>query len=266
MMKSRIKKDFILFFLLPFLFFLLPAIHTMSNRNNNLHNNPHLELPPPPQQMPQPPPPQSRREEQIASVYPKLPSQDDLPSYSPYNLSSPSSPQPPQQFMPQPQPQLYIVQSPQSPPQQYNQVTGPCNHYQQPPPPPQQQQRPTYYGSMAAPNISSPAPIPPQQQNGNQPPLVIQPLTALKTKSDLVECPHCHQLVYTVLDYDAGLCTGISIAGLCLAGVQNGLCLLPFLLPWMKDVTHQCPSCKERIATFTRLERDTRIYAPPVGL
>jgi hypothetical protein len=224
----------------------------MSNRNNNLHNNPHLELPP--QQVVQPP--QPRREEQIASVYPKIPSQDDLPSYSPYAMPSSSQPQ---QYMQQPQPQHYI-QLPQSPQPQYNNQVGPCIHH------PQQQQQPTmYYGSIPAPNISSPAPIP-QQQTSSQQPFVVHPITGLRTKSELIECPHCHQLVYTVLDYDAGLCTGISIAGLCLAGLNNGLCLLPWLFPWTKDVTHQCPSCKERVATFTRLERDTRVYAPPVGL
>ncbi|KAI9363792.1 LITAF-like zinc ribbon domain-containing protein [Pilaira anomala] len=168
---------------------------------SNLHNNPHLELPPAPparqqQQQPQP-------QYQIASVYPQLPSQDELPSYSPYPSPQYSQPQP----------------------QQYNKQ-------------------------------HMPAPIQPQnsQQIAN-----IVPVNELKTKSELVECPHCRQLVYTTLDYDAGLCTGLSIAGLFLAGCNNGLCLLPWLFPWTKDVSHQCPSCRERIATFTRLERDTRI-------
>ncbi|KAI7888003.1 LPS-induced tumor necrosis factor alpha factor, partial [Mucor mucedo] len=88
----------------------------------------------------------------------------------------------------------------------------------------------------------------------------VEPINGLRTESELVECPHCRQLVYTVIDYDAGVCTGLSIAGLFLAGCGNGLCLLPYLFPWTKDVTHQCPSCKEKIATFTRLERDTRVH------
>ncbi|KAI8051387.1 LITAF-like zinc ribbon domain-containing protein [Gilbertella persicaria] len=88
---------------------------------------------------------------------------------------------------------------------------------------------------------------------------VTQSISTLKADAALVQCPHCRQLVYTVLDYDAGLCTGLSVVGLFMAGFHAGGCLIPFLFPWTKDVTHHCPSCKQKIATFTRLERDTRL-------
>ncbi|KAG2199891.1 hypothetical protein INT46_009831 [Mucor plumbeus] len=226
---------------------------------SNLHNNPHLELPPPQhpsspnhQQSPQP----YQQQQQIASVYPKLPSQDELPPSYSATSSYTNMPQAPyQQYIPNQQ-------------QQQQQQSYPYPQYQPPsnPLPAQNQQlngvRPpvTYYGSMAPPNISNP----PQQQV--QPQHTIQPLASLKTTSDLVQCPHCRQLVYTVLDYDSGLCTGLSVAGLFLAGCHSGGCLIPFVFPWTKDVTHHCPSCKEKIATFTRLERDTRLTAAPVGL
>jgi hypothetical protein len=72
--------------------------------------------------------------------------------------------------------------------------------------------------------------------------------------------------VYTVLDYDAGVCTAVSIGGLFLAGCHNGLCLLPWLFPWTKDVTHECPSCLQKIAKYSRLERDVRLLVPPPHL
>lgn len=238
---------------------------------SNLHNNPHLELPPASparQQQQQQPQPQHH----IAPVYPQLPSQDELPSYSPYPSPQYSQPQPQQYNKQQYNQQQYNSQYSQqqqqysSQQQHYSPQQQQYNYQQQQynmPQPPQQffnqppvQQQPAYYGSMAAPNVSMPAPIQPQnsQQIAN-----VVPVNELKTKSELVECPHCGQLVYTTLDYDAGLCTGLSIAGLFLAGCNNGLCLLPWLFPWTKDVSHQCPSCREKIATFTRLERDTRI-------
>lgn len=214
---------------------------------SNLHNNPHLELPPA----------QSSQQQHIASVYPKLPSQDELPSYTPYPTQQPQkcdqqpqyNQQPPYIQQPQYNQQPQYIQQPQ-----YNQQQPQyCNH-------PPTQQQPMFYGSVAAPNVSMPTPIQPQN---SQQPLNVEPINGLRTKSELVECPHCRQLVYTVLDYDAGVCTGLSIAGLFLAGCSNGLCLLPWLFPWTKDVTHQCPSCKEKIATFTRLERDTRVHSRP---
>ncbi|CAO3655048.1 unnamed protein product [Mucor hiemalis] len=224
---------------------------------SNLHNNPHLELPPPGspqyeriqyQRLPQ----QQQQDHFVPSMYPKIPSQDEPPSYS----------------MPQPS-SSSLQQHPQGPPPQYQ----PYPVYQQQPA--QQQQQPIqqqpvqqqplriphspFYGSIQPPSVSSPAPVPDQNY-------VIQPLETLKTSSKLVQCPHCRQLVYTVLDYDAGVCTALSMGGLFLAGCNNGLCFLPALFPWSKDVTHECPSCKKKIAKFTRLERDTRVLAPPPGL
>ncbi|CEP12627.1 hypothetical protein [Parasitella parasitica] len=237
---------------------------------SNLRYNPHLELPPPspPQQQQHPPSPNYQQSQQpqphqqqqqhIPSVYPKLPTQDDLPpSYSASSHSYTSMPQPSYpQYIPNQQ------QQHQQQPYSYPQYQPPPSNL---PPVPQNQQpngiRPPvmYYGSMAPPNVSNP----PQQVQSQH---TIQPINSLRTTSELVQCPHCQQLVQTVLDYDSGLCTGLSVAGLFLAGCHSGGCLIPFIFPWTKDVTHHCPSCKEKIATFTRLERDTRVTAPPVGL
>ncbi|KAF1802778.1 LITAF-like zinc ribbon domain-containing protein [Mucor lusitanicus] len=228
---------------------------------SNLHNNPHLELPPPQPSSPHRPQlPQQQPQQHIASVYPKLPSQDDLPPS--YSVSSPSYTNMPQAPYPQ-----------YSPQQQQQQPPHPYPQYQALPVPQNQQlnngPRPPvmFYGTMAPPNTTHPLP-PSQQQAQAQPQSqhTVQPITALKTSSELVQCPHCQQLVYTTLDYDSGLCTGLSVAGLFLAGCHSGGCLIPFIFPYTKDVTHHCPSCKEKIATFTRLERDTRVTAAPVGL
>ncbi|GAA5816361.1 hypothetical protein MFLAVUS_009889 [Mucor flavus] len=243
---------------------------------SNLHNNPHLELPPAPvvRQQQQ----QQQQQHNIASVYPQLPSQDELPSYSPYP-SPQYAQQQPQNNKQQYSQQQYVQQQQQQqqhssqqynqpPPQQYNQQHNQQHNQQQYNQQPQPQQMfcqhpppnvPAFYGTMAPPNMSSPGPAHPQN---SQPASSVIGIHELKTESEVVQCPHCHQLVHTVLDYDAGLCTGLSIAGLFLAGCSNGLCLLPWLFPWTKDVTHQCPSCREKIATFTRLERDTRVLLP----
>jgi hypothetical protein len=186
-----------------------------------------------------------RQQEQhaIASVYPKLPSQEELPSYSAASSPIMNMPQPPQQYTSSPQ-----IQYSQYP------VLQPQPQLQPPPGPPT-----VFYGSIAPPNTS--IPVAPQQENQ-----IVQPVGSLGTKSELVQCPHCQQFVYTVLDYDSGLCTGLSVGGLFLVGCHSGGCLIPFLFPWTKDVSHHCPACKEKIATFTRLERDTRVTGPPLGL
>lgn len=179
----------------------------------------------------------------IASVYPKLPSQEELPSYSAASSPIMSMPQPPSL-------QQQCTSSPQVQHSQYPQQSQL-----------QPQLRPPvmFYGSIAPPNVSTPS-VPGQENH------TVQSVGSLRTKSELVQCPHCQQLVYTVLDYDSGLCTGLSVGGLFMAGCHSGGCLLPFLFPWTKDVSHHCPSCKEKIATFTRLERDTRVTGPPLGL
>ncbi|KAL9548828.1 hypothetical protein MBANPS3_005503 [Mucor bainieri] len=180
---------------------------------SNLHNNPHLELPPPPQpSSPHRPSPQQQQQQQqqqyIASVYPKLPSQDDLPPS--YSVASPSYTNMPQAPYPQ-----------YSPHQQQQQPSYPYPQYQTSPAPAQQNQQPSngprppvmYYGSMAPPNTTHPLPPSQQQQVQAQAQSqhTVQSITALRTSSELVQCPHCQQLVYTVLDYDSGLCTGLTL-------------------------------------------------------
>lgn len=195
--------------------------------------NPHLELPPE----------QGSSQQQFPSVYPKIPiSPEEPPSYDTtvhYNMPQPSHSQPQQEWAPQ---QYYRVQQNQVQ-QQTPQFHQPINNTR-----PQQGMA---YGSIPPPNLNVV-----QQQT-------VQPITSLRTKSDLVQCPHCQQYVYTVIDYESGLCTGLSVGGLFLAGCHSGGCLLPFLFPWTKDISHICPSCQQKIATFTRLERDTRVTAPP---
>ncbi|KAI7904325.1 LITAF-like zinc ribbon domain-containing protein [Cokeromyces recurvatus] len=168
--------------------------------------------------------PPSYNQQQFVSTFPKIPSQDEaLPSYSVATSSINNN-----STMP---------------------LSMPIPQHQQGIPPPAAVM---HYGSVA----------PPSANNTLTQHLIVQPLTALKTTSDLVQCPFCHQIVYTSLDYESGLCTGLSVGGLFFAGCHSGGCLLPFLFPWTKDITHQCPSCKQKIATFTRLERDIRITTP----
>ncbi|KAI9484000.1 MAG: LITAF-like zinc ribbon domain-containing protein [Benjaminiella poitrasii] len=176
------------------------------------------------------PPPPSLQHQQSVSIYPKLPSHtEQLPSYSAATSMSSNMPI----SMPMPAPHHHEQQQQQQP----------------------QQGPPTvmYYGSVAPPTVNN---MPPSHQ------LLIQPLETLKTKSELVLCPYCRQVVYTTIDYESGLCTGLSVGGLFFLGCHSGGCLVPFLFPWTKDVIHQCPSCKQKIATFTRLEKDVRITAP----
>ncbi|KAI8344945.1 LITAF-like zinc ribbon domain-containing protein [Blakeslea trispora] len=166
------------------------------------------------------------------------------------------------QSMPQPYINPHLELPPTSPPQHdatlYPQV--PQNQYSYPttmpqpytaqipiaPPPYTAPVRPIFYGAMPSPHITATPEI--------------QPITTLKTTSALVQCPHCNQCVYTLLDYDSGACTGLSVAGLFMAGLHAGGCLLPLLFPWTKDVVHRCPACKQKIATWTRLGRDTEVH------
>ncbi|KAG1147188.1 hypothetical protein G6F37_006042 [Rhizopus arrhizus] len=89
---------------------------------------------------------------------------------------------------------------------------------------------------------------------------VIAQLDSLKTESTVVQCPHCHHFVWTVIDHEVGLLTGLSMAGLYMVGCHSGGCLLPYLFPWTKDIVHTCPACKSKVATFKRLERDTQVH------
>lgn len=197
---------------------------------------------------------QRRQQEQVnvASVYPELPSEEELPKYSPYL----TMPQAPQQHTPSPEPRYSQIPEHHDSPipePRYSQIPEP--HYSQIPQPQlQPQPRPPvmYYGSMEPPNVS----MPPASQE-SQP---VKSIESLKTKSELVQCPNCQHLVYTALNYDSGMCTGLSVGGLFLAGCHSGGCLIPFLFPWTKDVNHVCPSCKVLLATFTRLERNTRVF------
>ncbi|RCH85736.1 hypothetical protein CU098_000279, partial [Rhizopus stolonifer] len=68
---------------------------------------------------------------------------------------------------------------------------------------------PAYYGTIPPPSTTT------QPMPSNP---VTQSISTLKADAALVQCPHCRQLVYTVLDYDAGLCTGLSVVGLFMAG------------------------------------------------
>ncbi|CEI93461.1 hypothetical protein RMCBS344292_07694 [Rhizopus microsporus] len=111
-----------------------------------------------------------------------------------------------------------------------------------------------YYGALQPPIERPP-------QLGVPSDMTIQSVDSLTTKPAVVECQHCRQLVLTVVDYDVGLLTGLSMVGLYMLGCHSGGCLIPYLFPWTKDVVHSCPACKEKIATFTRLERDTHVHA-----
>lgn len=88
----------------------------------------------------------------------------------------------------------------------------------------------------------------------------------LKTDSETVQCPHCNQFVATILDYNMGLMTGASMVIMYLFGCHSGGCLIPVLIPGLKDVSHKCPNCSQPIATFERMERQTRVHAPAANL
>ncbi|KAI9283403.1 hypothetical protein BY458DRAFT_530992 [Sporodiniella umbellata] len=122
------------------------------------------------------------------------------------------------------------------------------------------------YG-QATMNMPEPYPTMPQVPNYGSlvqptpPPDIVQAFT-LKEKPAVTECFSCHRLVQTVTDYESGLCTGLSVILFYMIGCHNGGCLLPFMFPWTKNITHSCPACQEKIATFKRLERHTQVHQP----
>ncbi|KAI8988449.1 LITAF-like zinc ribbon domain-containing protein, partial [Mycotypha africana] len=89
--------------------------------------------------------------------------------------------------------------------------------------------------------------------------ITIEPVTALKTSSKLVQCPHCQQIGYTKLVHGYGACTGVSFASLLFLGCSPITFLIPFFFPWFQDVIHRCPSCNEEIAKFTKLDRRLQV-------
>lgn len=68
-----------------------------------------------------------------------------------------------------------------------------------------------------------------------------------------VQCPHCQQTVTTSLGTQTGMLTWLSAGLICLFGCWAGCCLIPFCIPDLQDVTHQCPNCHKHLGTYQRL-------------
>ena len=68
-----------------------------------------------------------------------------------------------------------------------------------------------------------------------------------------VQCPFCGAIVRTTLEYANGRLAWLACAGLAMAGLIAGCCLLPFCTRSLRDVRHVCPSCRGVIAIYRRL-------------
>ncbi|KAF9158871.1 hypothetical protein DFQ27_008351 [Actinomortierella ambigua] len=80
----------------------------------------------------------------------------------------------------------------------------------------------------------------------------------LGPKPGVVVCPHCHYVVLTETEPEAGSCTYLSILTLLLLGITScGCCLLPLCMTSGKDMLHSCPNCSEEIGLFSRLKGHT---------
>ncbi|THD25224.1 hypothetical protein D915_003981 [Fasciola hepatica] len=68
-----------------------------------------------------------------------------------------------------------------------------------------------------------------------------------------INCPVCRSPIVTQVRHQSGILTHLMCGLLCLFGCFPGCCLLPYLIPALKDIEHSCPVCGITIARITRL-------------
>lgn len=118
--------------------------------------------------------------------------------------------------------------------------------------------QPPYYGPPP-PGMGQPPPMC-QQPHQQHTVIVSQPYVAPamvvmsfgETPIQTV-CPHCQGQVITSVEYESGLLTWIICIVLAVFGCWIFCCLIPFCIDACKDVVHNCPSCRRRIAVYRRI-------------
>ncbi|KAF9974651.1 hypothetical protein BGZ73_001874 [Actinomortierella ambigua] len=184
-------------------------------------------------------------------LYPQLPSEETVepPPYTPSTAPSspsigPSAPLLQHQHFPA-SPPLPPPQHPQVHPSAGVSFSGVHPGYQQHHfvGPPSQPPHPMSAAVMSSPLILM------------KPPTRIEDLGP---KPGVVVCPHCHYVVLTETEPEAGSCTYLSILTLLLLGITScGCCLLPLCVTSGKDMLHSCPNCSSEIGLFSRLKGHT---------
>lgn len=105
----------------------------------------------------------------------------------------------------------------------------------------------------SAPGVYSGQPSMPPPSFGPLAPVAIaRPVAAIERGPMRVFCPHCAHAVETRTTLAAGAASWLACV-LLLPGAFCCACLVPFVVPWFKDVHHHCPSCRAEIAVHRRL-------------
>ncbi|XP_054722074.1 lipopolysaccharide-induced tumor necrosis factor-alpha factor homolog [Uloborus diversus] len=68
-----------------------------------------------------------------------------------------------------------------------------------------------------------------------------------------VTCPHCSAHVMSETTALPGLLTWLLSCGMIFVGCWVGCCLIPCCIPECQDIEHRCPSCKQHLGTFRRI-------------
>lgn len=68
-----------------------------------------------------------------------------------------------------------------------------------------------------------------------------------------VICPNCQFEIVTLIQSKAGLFAWLGCIILVLFGCVCGCCLIPFFIPWFKNVQHFCPNCHALIGECRRI-------------
>ncbi|XP_011444612.3 LITAF domain-containing protein-like [Crassostrea angulata] len=114
----------------------------------------------------------------------------------------------------------------------------------QPPPPP----------SYVAPGQGQPPPPP----GGTQIVYTHQP-TALSAVNFnqypvAMKCHYCQASITTSTNYEAGALTWVACFVIAFIGCWCGCCFIPFCLNDLKDVTHNCPNCRQTLGKFSKMK------------
>eukprot|EP00727_Mastigamoeba_balamuthi_P002616 m51a1_g12351 putative lipopolysaccharide-induced tumor necrosis factor-alpha factor homolog (145) ;mRNA; f:541876-542464 len=69
-----------------------------------------------------------------------------------------------------------------------------------------------------------------------------------------IRCQFCSAVVVTLTKHRSGLLVWMVAGGMCIVGLVFGCCLIPFCIKDLKDVHHECPSCRRTVGVYHRIQ------------
>jgi lipopolysaccharide-induced tumor necrosis factor-alpha factor len=71
--------------------------------------------------------------------------------------------------------------------------------------------------------------------------------------AQVTQCMYCHATVTTSIGHQPGGVTWLAAGLICIVGCWLGCCLIPFCVPDLQDVEHNCPNCSKLLGVHRRL-------------